>query len=76
MKKDTLYPNPRFITDDKGNKLEVVLDIATYDKLIDLIEDYYLGQMAQEVLACEDKEEYVDMHEFKKRLLKDSSDDQ
>lgn len=75
MKKNLIGPKPRFITDDQGNKLEVILDIQTYDQLVDFFEDHYLGKMAEEVLADESKEDYIDLQDFRKKLLKDSADD-
>lgn len=64
MKKSVIELKPRFITDEQGNKLEVVLDIATYDQLVDFLEDHYLGKMAEEVLSAESKEEYMDLEVF------------
>lgn len=70
MKKNIVEPKPRFITDEQGNKLEVILDIATYDQLIELVEDHYLSKTAEEVLATESKEEYMDLEDFRKTLVK------
>lgn len=75
MKREIIEPNPRFFFDKHGNKVDVLLDIQTYDQLMEHYEDHCLGKMASEVLATESKEEYVDLKEFIKSLGEDSSDE-
>jgi len=60
--------NPQFIVDETGKKTAVILDILTFEKLMEAAEDYYLGKMAEEVLRTET--EWVDFEEFEKKLNK------
>ena len=39
--------NPNYIIDEKNNKIGVMLDIKTYEKLIDLVEDKLLVNMME-----------------------------
>ena len=39
--------NPNYVVDDKNNKIGVMLDIKTYEKLIDLVEDKLLVNMME-----------------------------
>jgi predicted DNA-binding protein len=41
---------PQFIVDKAGKKTAVILDIATFQHLIDELEDFYLGVLAQAAL--------------------------
>lgn len=59
----------QYITDPKGKKTAVILDIKTFDKLLEKIEDLYLGNLGE--LALEQDEEFIS-HEDVKRGLKKS----
>ena len=76
MKKNVIELKPRFVLDEQGNRVEVILDIQTYDQLVDHFEDHYLGKMAEEVLASESKEDFMDLQAFRKALSQDSGDDE
>lgn len=59
--------SPRYIIDRSGKKVEVVLDIATFEKMLERLEDLYFGSMAEEALATE---EFIDFDEANKKFLK------
>ncbi len=40
--------NPQFIIDAQGKKTSVILDIRTYERLVEYIEGLYLGFIAAE----------------------------
>ncbi|MEX0672038.1 MAG: hypothetical protein WD068_01665 [Candidatus Babeliales bacterium] len=70
MKKGHTLPEPRYIIDESGKKIEVVLDLQAYNKLIELIEDFGLGKMAQAVLVDESPDDYISLNEIRNSLLK------
>lgn len=53
--------SPRYIVDESGEKKEVILDISTFEKLLEQLEDLYLGRMAEQALA--EKSEFSDFEE-------------
>lgn len=58
---------PQFIVDRKGKKTAVVLDIKSYEKFVEEVEDLYLGMLASKALAEED---VLISHEIVKKSLK------
>ena len=66
MKKQFLEISPRFIVDDSGKKTEVVLDITTYEQMLEYLEDLYFGLKAKEAFQ---EDEYIDFHEANKDIL-------
>lgn len=58
---------PRYIVDDSGEKKEVVLDIKIYKKLLEELEDYYLGLEAEKAFREGD---FIDFFEANKDILK------
>ena len=67
MKKNTLYMEPRYIVDSTGKKVEVVLDLSTYEKMVENLEDSYFGEQAERVL---EDGEFIDFDEANKKILK------
>lgn len=67
MKKEILDISPRYIVNEKGQKTEVILDIMTFEKILEELEDLYLGQQAQKVLS---EGEFLDFDEVNKKILK------
>ena len=63
---------PQYIIDESGKKTGVILDIKTFEKLVEEIEDVYFAALAQARLeqAEERGEEYI-AHEDVKRTLFD-----
>ena len=57
MPKEFLMPEPRYIIDKTGKKVAVILDVHVYEQLLEVIEDFCLGKMAQEALQSESKSE-------------------
>ena len=67
MKKDILHISPKYIVDATGKKTEVVLDITTFEQLLENLEDLYYGARAKEALT---EGEFLDFDEANKDLLK------
>ncbi len=55
---------PHYIVDNVGKKIGVILDMVTFDKLIEEIEDIYFGAIAQAALQRET--EFLSHDEVKK----------
>ena len=53
--------------DDSGKKKEVILDIKIYEKLLEELEDYYLGSEAEKAFKDSD---FIDFFEANKDILK------
>jgi PHD/YefM family antitoxin component YafN of YafNO toxin-antitoxin module len=68
MKKSSALPQPQFIVDATGKKTAVVIDIDTFEKLMEKLEDLYLGTSAEEVL--ENETEFYDFEKVKRDLFK------
>jgi len=49
MKKQDLEISPRYIVDNTGKKTEVILDIATFETMLENLEDTYFGLEAKKV---------------------------
>ena len=67
MKKTNIEFQPQFIVNKAGKKTAVILDIKTYEKLLEKIEDNYLGTLAEQVFKHETK--YHDLSQVKRKLL-------
>jgi hypothetical protein len=70
MKKNMLKSEPRYIVDDSGKRREVIIDIKIYEKLMEQLEDYYLGIEAQKIKKSSKSEDYVDFKHIYKDILK------
>ncbi len=46
----------QFITDDNGNRVSVILDISTYKKMQDELDDYYCRKAYDRVKRQTDRE--------------------
>ncbi len=68
MKKHFLDIHPQFIVDQTGKKTGVIMNIETFEELIEKIEDLYFGALAHQNL--QDKAKFQNFEEFKKNLLK------
>lgn len=62
----TLDFQPQFIIDKAGNKTAVILDIKTFEKMQDELEDFYFGTLAEAAL---EKEEGFVSHDAVKRKV-------
>lgn len=67
MKKSGLEIYPKYIVDETGKKTEVVIDISTFEKMLEDLEDLYFSLEAEKVLECG---EFVDFDEANKKVLK------
>ncbi len=65
MKKHILEISPRYIVDDAGKKTEVVLDISTFEQMLESLEDSYFGLKAEQALS-EDK--FINFDEANKEI--------
>lgn len=68
MKKQTLEIFPQFIIDKTGKKTGVLLDMNTFEQLLEKLEELYLGLEAEHILK--DESEFSDFEKLKKKLLK------
>jgi hypothetical protein len=59
---------PQYIIDKAGKKTGVILDIVSFEKLLEEIEDIYFGSVAQKALQEED--EYITHSDVTKKLAR------
>lgn len=73
LKPKTLLSNivPQYIVDKAGKKTGVILDIITFDQIIEEIEDMHFGAIAHKALQKEDM--YVEHSEVKKKIARKKS---
>jgi hypothetical protein len=57
---------PQYIIDKAGKKTGVILDILTFEKLLEEIEDLYFGSIAHK--ALQDEDEYITHEDVKKKI--------
>jgi len=57
---------PQFIFDNSGKKKAVILDILTFENMLEALEDSALGRLTKEIL--ENENEFVDLDELKDEL--------
>ena len=62
-----LRRRPRFIMDEKGNKVEAILDIGTYQELMRKLEDFNDNLLIDETLS----EETVSWDDVKSSLRRE-----
>ena len=67
MKKEFLEVSPRYIIDSSGKKTEVILDVTTFEQMLEGLENLYFGIKAEQAL---EKGEYIDFNEANKKILK------
>ena len=67
MRKDVLEISPRYIVDSMGKKTEVILDISTFEKMLESLEDFYFGLQAERAL---ENGEFIDFDEANKKIIK------
>ena len=69
MKKQasTLEISPQYIVDESGKKTGVLLDIATFEQMVESLEDFYFGLEAAQALQ---EDEYIDFQEANKDILR------
>jgi hypothetical protein len=67
MKKNAIDVHPQFIINKTGKKTGVILDIVTFERIMEKLEDSYLVAQAEDVMAHET--EYYDLAKVKKKLL-------
>ena len=48
---------PQYIIDREGKKTAIIIDIDVFEKLMEEIEDFYFGKLAEATLE-DDQEEY------------------
>jgi hypothetical protein len=68
-KQSNVEITPQFIVDKAGKKTGVILDIATFEQLMEKLEDLYLGTLAKDALKG-DVAEFHDFEALKKEWLK------
>ena len=61
---------PQYILDQTGNKTAVILDIVTFENMVDALEDNYLAKAGAQILATENS--YTDLDELRDMLSKRS----
>lgn len=67
MKKEKLTINPQYLINKSGKKTAVMLDIKTFETLLEYVEDEYFGKQATKLL----KEDYevLDFRQANKKVL-------
>lgn len=59
-----LHIEPQYIIDKSGKKTAVILDILSFEQLLEKIEDIYFGATAHK--ALQEEKEYIKHDEVKK----------
>lgn len=59
---------PQYIIDKAGNKTAVILDIISFEQLLEEIEDIYFGAKAHKALQEED--EFITHADVKKKIAR------
>jgi len=58
----------KFLTDEKGNRIAVVLDIAVYEKLLEDLDEFYCAKAYEQAVEQTDPEiasgDYLTLEEF------------
>lgn len=67
MKRKSLEISPRYIVDDSGKKTEVILDVSTFEQMLEIVEDAYLGSKAKRAMG---EGEFIDFDEANKKISK------
>jgi len=62
---------PQYIVDTAGKKTGVILDISTFEQLLEEIEDLYFGSLAHK--ALQEESEYIPHATVKKKLTRKNS---
>lgn len=58
--------SPQYLVDESGKKTGVLLDIATFEQIIESLEDFYFGLEAMQALQ---EDEHIDFAEANKDIL-------
>ena len=61
---------PQYIVDKAGKKTGVILDILSFEQLLEEIEDIYFGAIAHNALQQED--EYIAHTDVKKKIARNA----
>jgi hypothetical protein len=61
---------PQYIIDKAGKKTGVILDIISFERLLEEIEDIYFGSIAHKILQKEN--EYISHDDVKKKIARKS----
>lgn len=64
MKKEILEIAPKYIVDNTGKKTAVILEIATFEDMLERLEDMYFGLKAEQALQ---EDEFLDFNELNKK---------
>lgn len=67
MKSATFEIQPQYIVDNEGNRTAVILKIDQFERLMEDLEDFYLGKLAE--AALENDTERHSLDSVKKELL-------
>jgi hypothetical protein len=69
LKKNLLSKiTPQYIIDKAGKKTGVILDILSFERLIEEIEDIYFGSIAHK--ALQEETEYIAHTDVKKKIAR------
>lgn len=68
VSKKSLNIAPQYVSDLSGKKTAVLLDIKTFENMLERLEDQYFLQQAQKALLEDDQ--VVDFHKTYKKILK------
>ena len=65
MKKQ-IEVSPQFIVDPNGKKTAVIIDMITFEKLLDAAEDFYLGSLAEKAIT--EETDWVTLDDWEKEI--------
>lgn len=67
MKKEKLTIDPQYLINKSGKKTAVVLDIKTFESMLEYVEDEYFGKQAAKLLK--EDHEVLDFRKANKKVL-------
>lgn len=67
MKKEKLTIDPQYLVDKAGKKTAVMLDIKTFENILEYVEDEYFGKQAAKLL--QEDYEVLDFRKVNKKVL-------
>lgn len=67
MKKDSFKIKPHYIIDSSGKKQQVILDIKTFEQILEQLEDQYFTKEAKQIL---EENDFIDFDEANKDIIK------
>jgi hypothetical protein len=67
MKKEKLTIDPQYLINKAGKKTAVILDMKTFENILEYVEDDYFGKQAANILLEDD--EVLDFRQVNNKIL-------